>query len=231
MQKESKVNSNLSVILILGYAVNKLPLILVQKFLQKAINTMQQQHPSVFEKLANDNLDFIIDATDLPFAFYLNPSKVELKAFYRGEITNTSATIKGKLIDLLMLFEGEKDGDAMFFSKELVIEGSTAAIVNLRNTIDGEDMNIIDDLSNIVAPYNEIFKKTSHLVIKAHNKLQNFLDSFTSATTFNTQKNLDATNLKIDTIIEDIESFKQFLYEYKKQEIRKKSDYKNAENT
>lgn len=222
---QNTVNSSLSVILIFGWLLKKLPIVFVQKFLTYAINSMHTKHPKVFAKLTNDNLTFTIDVIDLPFNFYLDPSKPTLTAYYKNQEPTSSAKIKGKLVDLLMLFEGEKDGDAMFFSKELVIEGSTAAIVHLRNTIDGEDMNIVEDLAGEKEGLKAIIKLALKTAVTSHNTIQQVLDNITSAVNYNPNQNHKATQDKLDDIYEEIDNFKQFIYEYKKQQIRRKSDY------
>ena len=51
------------------------------------------------------------------------------------------AYIKGNLDILLNLLEGRIDGDALFFTRGLVITGDTAAIVGLRNTLDREEID------------------------------------------------------------------------------------------
>ncbi len=53
------------------------------------------------------------------------------------------------LIDLL---EGRIDGDAMFFSREIEITGSTAVIVAVRNTLDREEIVITDEIAAMFGP-------------------------------------------------------------------------------
>jgi predicted lipid carrier protein YhbT len=43
------------------------------------------------------------------------------------------------------MVEGRLDGDALFFSRDLSIEGDVEAVVALRNAIDGEGLNILQD--------------------------------------------------------------------------------------
>jgi predicted lipid carrier protein YhbT len=39
----------------------------------------------------------------------------------------------------MQLLEGKLDGDALFFSRDLVVDGDTEAVVMLRNIIDGAE--------------------------------------------------------------------------------------------
>ena len=45
----------------------------------------------------------------------------------------------------MKLVEARIDGDALFFSRSLIIEGDTEAVVCLRNALDDMDSNVIDE--------------------------------------------------------------------------------------
>ncbi|MDR0483805.1 MAG: SCP2 sterol-binding domain-containing protein [Alphaproteobacteria bacterium] len=225
----SDTKSDLSVVLILGIFLKKIPLSLLQPFLAKSLQVVQEKHPRIFERLSSEEFDFIIDAIDLPFVFYLKPSQTSpiLKAIKRGENLQASATIKGTLSNLLQLFEGSADGDAMFFSKELVIEGSTAATVALRNAIDGEDMDIINDLSEIFSPFEDITKKIANKTIKKYNFLQTNLNKITSSVLSRANKDISSLKNRLYDMEEELDNLKISINKIKKEEIRKKSDYNN----
>lgn len=46
---------------------------------------------------------------------------------------------------LAQLAQGNGDGDALFFSRDITIEGDTEAIVALRNALDDSSLDIIND--------------------------------------------------------------------------------------
>ncbi|MBP2301152.1 ubiquinone anaerobic biosynthesis accessory factor UbiT [Azospirillum picis] len=62
------------------------------------------------------------------------------------------AVISGPYARLLDLLEGRIDGDALFFRRELSIAGDTALIVALRNTLDGEEMDLLADALSFAGP-------------------------------------------------------------------------------
>jgi len=53
------------------------------------------------------------------------------------------------LIDLL---EGRLDGDALFFSRELTVEGDTEAVLLLRNAVDSDEVDLFEDLLSVLGP-------------------------------------------------------------------------------
>lgn len=217
----------LSVILLLGLALEKVPLTLWQPLLAKAMLTMKNNHPALFKRLQNTNFDYLIDAYDLPFVFYLQPSLETplLKAIKRQEKIPASATIKGSLENLLSIFEGKIDGDADFFSGNLVIEGNTAAIVQLRNAVDSEDINIIQDLALIFPRFQNFSLHTWQHIITTHNTWQNKLDVFSNAITGQVNKTLRNQAAHIATLETELDTLKSILKKYNKEDIRKKSDY------
>ena len=47
---------------------------------------------------------------------------------------------------------GAYDGDALFFSRDLEIEGDTAAVVALRNAIDNEELDLVREATALLGP-------------------------------------------------------------------------------
>ena len=50
------------------------------------------------------------------------------------------------------MMHGSLDGDALFFSRDLVIEGDTAAGLALRNAIDDAELDLTVELGVLVKP-------------------------------------------------------------------------------
>lgn len=47
------------------------------------------------------------------------------------------------------MIDGEDDGDAMFFARDLVINGDTEAVVSLRNAIDDIDGSLATTVAGV----------------------------------------------------------------------------------
>jgi len=52
----------------------------------------------------------------------------------------------------LQLVDADADGDALFFSRDLVISGNTEAVVTLRNALDDVDGSIAEDVADMFGP-------------------------------------------------------------------------------
>lgn len=145
----------LSPVLLAGIALGPLPPVLLQPFLDAAMAVMGRRHPGLFRRLsALAGSTFRIDPVDLPFDFLLRPSPppslVAVTDGGRGD--RPTATIHGPLLTLLHLLEGKLDGDALFFSRELVVEGDTEAVVMLRNAVDGAGIDLAEDVLSLLGP-------------------------------------------------------------------------------
>ncbi len=136
-----------------------IPLGLLNPALDLALSVMHRRHPSVFERLEElgDPL-FLIDPSDLPMIFLLRPvgPTPSLKALADESRmvpeTSPAAAIRGPLARLIDLLEGRIDGDALFFNRELVIEGDTEAVLLMRNAVDSDEVDLLEDLLSQLGP-------------------------------------------------------------------------------
>jgi len=115
------------------------------------------QNPRLIARLgAHASKRFAIDPLDCPFVFLIEPSadQPRLRVLDSIEPGQWDARIAGAMIVLAGLLEGTYDGDALFFSRDLTIEGDTAAVVALRNAIEDSDLDPgqLSGLPNRLAP-------------------------------------------------------------------------------
>ncbi len=110
-------------------------------------------HPGLFRRLGDyANTPFVIDPTDLPLVILLHPGNGKPKITLTRRPVQGAARIAGPLAALLGLVHGGFDGDALFFSRDLVIEGDTSASLALRNAIDDAELDFSEELMNLTGP-------------------------------------------------------------------------------
>lgn len=127
-----------------------LPLPLLQPFLKKIVRNLARNRTELFARLGpHQQKVFLIDPVNLPFVFLLTPAaeNPRLRARRRSENIPHDARIAGTFLTLLNMIDGRLDGDALFFTRDLMIDGDTEAIVVLRNALDDLEGNIVDDLA------------------------------------------------------------------------------------
>lgn len=131
------------------------PAFVLQPILKRIVNRVARQHPELFDRLGpHTKSSFVIDATDFPFALCLqpDPANPKFQAVSRSRLPAHEAKISGKFLTLLQLVDADVDGDALFFSRDLVISGNTEAVVSLRNALDDVDASIAEDVANMFGP-------------------------------------------------------------------------------
>jgi O2-independent ubiquinone biosynthesis accessory factor UbiT len=121
--------------------------------------SLVQRHEKMFARLGEQaGKTFLIDPTDLPFVFVLSPrpDRPRLDTIRREAAGRWDARVAGPLAALIGLVHGAYDGDALFFSRDLVIEGDTAAVLALRNAIDNEEIDLSREASALLGPLETI---------------------------------------------------------------------------
>lgn len=132
----------------LAIALRPLPLLPLSMALGALARRMTQSHPSMLRRLGDHaRRRFLIDPVDLPFVLLLVPSRASVTALRRGEATAHDARLAGPLSAFLAMLHGAEDGDALFFSRDLTIEGDTAAVLALRNAVDDAELDLSAELA------------------------------------------------------------------------------------
>lgn len=140
----------------------------------RLVENLGRRHPSLFTRLADQaNKAFLIDPTDLPFAFLLapNPSRPRLDIVRRGQNAAWDARIGGPLAALLGLVHGAFDGDALFFARNLTIEGDTEAVLALRNAIDNEEIDLASEVMSLMGPLEPFAQQPTRLLLRIAERL------------------------------------------------------------
>lgn len=137
-------------------AMEFLPLAPLALASRRFVASIARRHPSLFRRLgAQADKTFVLDAVDLPLVFVLRPrlDAPRLDVFRRGTETTWDARIAGRLSALLGLVHGAYDGDALFFSRDIVVEGDTEAVLALRNAIDDSEIDLPTEAAELLGPF------------------------------------------------------------------------------
>ena len=151
-----------------------LPLTPLELGVALTMSRVVARHGGMFERLgAARRKRFGIDPTDLPFAFVLTPDpaapRVEAVRELKG--AEIDARIAGPFLVLLDMVRGRLDGDALFFSRDIVVEGDIEAVVALRNALDAEAVDIVAETAAAFGPAAGVVERGAELA-------ENFARSF-----------------------------------------------------
>ena len=132
------------------------PLPLVEAVANLAYRRVLSTHPSLFERLgAYRQRRFGFVATDLPFAFVARPSEDRIGVHRRPLRESVDVSVEAPFAVLLDLLQGTADGDALFFARDIQVEGDIEALLALRNSLDDARIDLADDVfgkANPLAP-------------------------------------------------------------------------------
>lgn len=134
-----------------------LPLLPLEIATSRVLRTALGRYPGMFSRLgAHAEKCFAIDPIDCPFVFLLKPQadNPRLRALASLDGQRWDARISGVMLVLLGLLDGTYDGDALFFSRDLLIEGDTAAVLALRNAIEDAELDpgVLLGVPNVAVP-------------------------------------------------------------------------------
>jgi predicted lipid carrier protein YhbT len=149
-------------------ALGAIPLPVFRRLLEPVIGTVARRHPSLFDRLGDHAaMTFLIDPTDLPFAFRLRPRRgaPRIEVIRRPAGKSWDARIAGPLAALLGMVHGALDGDALFFSRDLAIEGNTEAILALRNAIDDAEIDLLTEAAATLGPLAPILDRPARVML------------------------------------------------------------------
>jgi O2-independent ubiquinone biosynthesis accessory factor UbiT len=137
------------------FVLAKLPAPFLQFGLDFGVAAMSQRHPSLPERLRSfSGARILIEPQEAPCGFLLAlgepPGRLSLFVAQKSE--RFTARVCGPSHALLDLLEGSVDGDALFFQRDLAVSGDTEAIVALRNAVDSEEIDLVEDLVAALGP-------------------------------------------------------------------------------
>ena len=124
-----------------------LPLAPLAHGLTLLARALAARHPGLIRRLGSYvERRFTIDPTDLPVSLVLHSHPTAMQITVHCHPPRTDVRIAGPLAALLGLVHGTCDGDALFFSRDLVIEGDTSAALALRNAIDDAELDLGEEI-------------------------------------------------------------------------------------
>lgn len=133
--------------------------------LSRLLRSTAARHPSVLRRMGGAaGARFCLDVADVPVLLLMEPSLGRIRAFSRDAMPQHDAVIRGRLRGFLSMLHGAEDGDALFFSGELAIEGDTGAVLALRNALDDAELDLTEELASLSPRLAPLLRRLSALV-------------------------------------------------------------------
>lgn len=208
------VDPPFSPILLAGLAVAPVPLRLLRPVCDAAFAMVRKRHPDLLDRLS-DYPDAVIgiDPLDLPFVLVLRPEPEGASLAVERDFASvdTTAIVRGPLSMLIALGEGRLDGDAAFFSRQLVIEGDTEVVLALRNAVDAAAIDLVEDVSAALGPLSGPLKRALGIGGVLFDHLASDMDLLRRAIAGPAQKTAEAQNARISQLEAEIATLRRSL--------------------
>lgn len=201
-----------SPVLLLGVALKPVRPQLLQPIFDSMLAIIRRRHPDILERMADyADKPVCIDPTDLPFVILLDPNPEEPRLTVRRQIdpAEVAASIHGPLDMLIALAEGKVDGDALFFSRRLVIEGDTEVVVALRNAIDGAGIDLIEDISLQLGPLGRVFRNAAGAAIGLIGRMREDFEMLRASLIAPAVKDVDAQSARIAALEGEVKQLRK----------------------
>lgn len=129
------------------------PVSLLNSTLSRLMRQVAFRHPSILRRMGNHaNSTICLDVKELPLLLKMEPARQILSVHRRTLKQRADATIRGKLAAFLAMVHGKADGDALFFSNEIEIEGDTGVVLALRNALDDAELDLAEEIAMLAGP-------------------------------------------------------------------------------
>lgn len=213
-ERTRPVDPPFSPVLLAGVALGPVPPRLLQPLFDAVLAVVRRRHPDILDRLnAYPEAVIGIDPVDLPFVLVLEPVPDHPQLIVRrdfGELDLT-AVIRGPLAMLFALAEGRLDGDAAFFSRQLVFEGDTEVVVALRNAVDGAGIDLEEDFATTLGPLARPLLHALRLGGRVVDRLAHDMDKVRQALVGPALRGADAQSARLDELEAEITQLRRNL--------------------
>lgn len=188
--------------LFFSLALTALPRPMINPLCGMIIARLEHRIPGLKERLRPlDGKTVFIQPKDLTVGFLLSfsnghPHLTATSPELFSEKMNVDAYLEASLEVFFRLLHGESDGDALFFSRDLKVDGDMSVVVSLRNAMDGLGEDLLQDIFSLPQPFRNIFNRAGGV---ANRCLDRIIDPF-SKKTANLENRLSAMQAEIDAL-------------------------------
>jgi predicted lipid carrier protein YhbT len=141
----------------IAFGLRGLPLAPLEMAANLVARSLARRHPSLFVRLGEHaGRRFLIEPTDLPLVALMVPDTAHalLRLARSRAGLRFDARITGRLSALLGLLNGDFDGDALFFSRDIAVEGDISAVLALRNALDDARIDVLAEIAAVFGPFS-----------------------------------------------------------------------------
>ncbi len=206
-------STDFSPMLAIDMLVRHLPLPLLQSGINVAMKNVASNHAGAFERMGDNKYKYLIIPTDMSVAFIFEPltpcPKMTAVKNLDNYKPNVAAVISGQFEKLVELMQGKTDGDALFFSRELLVEGDTEAVVSLRNCMDSAEIDLFKELLLPLGPFAPMASKLAKGSLKIFGYISSDMKKIKNSINSDVEEKLQSQKKRISELEKEISMLKK----------------------
>lgn len=142
-----------------------LPLPIADMALRHPVRRIVRSHPGPLDRMwPYASATFLVDPTDFPIQFCVRlNSFAPVTCQRRPAACLWDARIAGPFLSLLAMVHGTLDGDALFFSRKITIEGGTNTVLVMRNAIDAVEIDLPCEVASLLGPFSPAARRLARI--------------------------------------------------------------------
>jgi predicted lipid carrier protein YhbT len=147
---------------VVSFGLWPVPLAVIALALSHLVQSIADRHPSMFDRLGEHaGKRLVLEPIDLPFviAIALDPMRPAVSIARPDRRPRADARIAGPIAALIGLIHGRYDGDALFFSGDITVEGDIETILALRNALDDAEIDLLQESAAILGPLSGLAER------------------------------------------------------------------------
>jgi predicted lipid carrier protein YhbT len=139
-----------------------LPVTPLDLALQAVADRITSGHPEALSRLRlKPGTRYRIVATDAGLAVLVTISSggLQVNTVPVSHPVHAHVSIEAPISALIALLEGESDGDALFFARDIQVTGDTEALLMLRNAVDSAEIDFRAELLSLLGPLAPVARR------------------------------------------------------------------------
>lgn len=139
----------------MGIGLPLIPKPLLQAVADHLCRQINQHYPTLRSRLTEaEGRRFHFCLEDLSFdaLMHVHHNRLSLVLWDKIPAPQADVRLKGHSRHLLALMQGESDGDALFFARDLEVSGDTEALVSLRNALESAPIDLRKLVTDSLGP-------------------------------------------------------------------------------
>ncbi|MDC7684435.1 SCP2 sterol-binding domain-containing protein [Asticcacaulis sp. BYS171W] len=145
-----------------GILLSQVPRSLLERLASELETLLALRHPGLSDRLGEAegrSYRFVLKDFPIDALAKVEKSRLRIGLLDKSAVAGEDVRVSGRLAALFELLQGERDGDALFFTRDIETSGNTEALLVLRNALESEEIDLFELLSVRWRPFHRTVRQ------------------------------------------------------------------------